>query len=133
MPGINHYLAIASLASATSAASLGAYHVDPSSVSVSGFSSGGFMAAQLGVAYSGTFQTGFGVFAGGPYDCARNQYVSQLLLIDSHVFQFTCTKMILTRVPSVVVTGLVHQLHVQPESLYHHTYRQYQILEREPN
>ncbi|KFY14477.1 hypothetical protein V491_06038 [Pseudogymnoascus sp. VKM F-3775] len=55
------------------AASLGAYNVDPNSVSVSGFSSGGFMAAQLGVAYSNTFKTGFGVFAGGPYDCARNQ------------------------------------------------------------
>ena len=27
----------------------------------------------LGVAYSGTFKTGFGVFAGGPFDCARNQ------------------------------------------------------------
>ncbi|UNI21300.1 hypothetical protein JDV02_007301 [Purpureocillium takamizusanense] len=50
-----------------------AYNVDPSSVSVSGLSSGGFMAAQLGVASSDVFKTGFGVFAGGPYDCARNQ------------------------------------------------------------
>jgi|SRR5690625_320148 len=57
------------------AACLGAYNVDPSSVSVSGLSSGGFMAAQLGVAYSDVFKTGFGVFAGGPYDCARNQPV----------------------------------------------------------
>ncbi|OBT40391.1 hypothetical protein VE00_10082 [Pseudogymnoascus sp. WSF 3629] len=55
------------------AATLAAYNVDPNSVSVSGLSSGGFMAAQLGVAYSNTFKTGFGVFAGGPYDCARNQ------------------------------------------------------------
>ncbi|KAJ6437301.1 polyhydroxybutyrate depolymerase [Purpureocillium lavendulum] len=55
------------------AAALGAYNVDPASVSVSGLSSGGFMAAQLGVAYSDVFQAGFGVFAGGPYDCARNQ------------------------------------------------------------
>ena len=52
---------------------LPAYNVDPASVSVSGLSSGGFMSAQLGVAYSQTFQAGFGVFAGGPYDCARNQ------------------------------------------------------------
>ncbi|EEU33701.1 uncharacterized protein NECHADRAFT_56229 [Fusarium vanettenii 77-13-4] len=58
------------------AASLGAYNVDPNSVSVSGMSAGGFMAAQLGVAYSSTFKTGFGVFAGGPYDCARNQLYS---------------------------------------------------------
>jgi poly(3-hydroxybutyrate) depolymerase len=48
------------------------YNVDPAQVSVSGLSSGGFMAAQLGVAYSGTFTKGFGVFAGGPFDCARN-------------------------------------------------------------
>ena len=52
---------------------LPAYNVDPATVSVSGLSSGGFMAAQLGVAYSNVFRTGFGVFAGGPYDCARNQ------------------------------------------------------------
>ncbi|KAF3397450.1 hypothetical protein DPV78_008306 [Talaromyces pinophilus] len=52
---------------------LGAYNVDPSSVSISGFSSGGFMTVQLGVAYSDVFNVGFGVFAGGPYDCARNQ------------------------------------------------------------
>lgn len=60
-----------------SAAALGSYNVDASSVSVSGLSSGGFMAVQLGVAYSSIFQTGFGVFAGGPFDCARNQPVSR--------------------------------------------------------
>lgn len=64
------------MARAAVAEPLGSYNVDPSLVSVSGLSSGGFMAGQLGVAYSGTFQTGFGVFAAGPYDCARNQYVS---------------------------------------------------------
>jgi len=52
---------------------LKAYNADPASASVSGLSSGGFMAAQLGVAYSSTFKTGFGVFAGGPVDCARAQ------------------------------------------------------------
>ena len=52
---------------------LPAYNADPASASVSGLSSGGFMAAQLGVAYSSTFQAGFGVFAGGPVDCARAQ------------------------------------------------------------
>lgn len=58
------------------ALALGAYNVDSSAVSVSGLSSGGFMSAQLGVAYSNVFQVGFGVFAGGPFDCARNQAVS---------------------------------------------------------
>ncbi|KPI39932.1 uncharacterized protein AB675_11588 [Cyphellophora attinorum] len=52
---------------------LGSFNIEPSSISVSGFSSGGFMAAQLGIAYSSLFQSGFGVFAGGPYDCARDQ------------------------------------------------------------
>jgi len=52
---------------------LKAYNADPASASVSGLSSGGFMAAQLGVVYSSTFKTGFGVFAGGPVDCARAQ------------------------------------------------------------
>ena len=36
------------------------------------------MAAQLGIAYSDVFKVGFGVFAGGPFDCARNQPVHPL-------------------------------------------------------
>jgi poly(3-hydroxybutyrate) depolymerase len=62
-------------AAGASAAALSAYNVDPNTLSVSGLSSGGFMSVQLGVAYSNTFNVGFGVFAGGPYDCARNQSV----------------------------------------------------------
>jgi len=45
------------------------YNVDKSQTTVSGLSSGGFMANQLGYAYSATFK-GVGVFAGGPYMCA---------------------------------------------------------------
>lgn len=63
------------LVTQATAVALGSYNVDPKSVSVSGLSAGGFMSAQLGVAYSSLFQTGFGVFAGGPFDCARNQQV----------------------------------------------------------
>lgn len=40
-------------------------------VSVSGVSSGAYMAAQLAVAYSSVF-TGAGLIAGGPYFCAQN-------------------------------------------------------------
>ena len=58
---------------ANATAALAAYNANPALVSVSGLSSGGFMAAQLGIAYSGTFKQGFGVFAGGPDDCARAQ------------------------------------------------------------
>lgn len=88
-PALGALLAL--LATKAGAAALPAYNADPSSVSVSGLSSGGFMAAQLGIAYSGTFQTGFGVFAGGPFDCARNQQVSPLK--HSHV----CSDIQLTR------------------------------------
>ncbi|MDT9686896.1 PHB depolymerase family esterase [Streptomyces sp. P9(2023)] len=45
------------------------YAVD--SVYSSGISSGGYMATQLHVAYSGTF-SGSAVFASGPYNCAQN-------------------------------------------------------------
>src|SRR5438067_2981942 len=47
--------------------------VDPAQVTVSGLSSGGFMANQLGYAYSSTFK-GVGVFAGGPYMCAGHSH-----------------------------------------------------------
>jgi poly(3-hydroxybutyrate) depolymerase len=76
MRNLNHAFAAVATASAASAAALGSYNVDPSSVSVSGISAGGFMSVQLGVAYSDVFATGFGVFAGGPFDCARDQSVS---------------------------------------------------------
>lgn len=38
---------------------------------VSGLSSGGYLANQLHVAYSGVFQ-GAGIFSAGAYDCAQN-------------------------------------------------------------
>lgn len=56
------------------APALGTYNIDPARISVSGFSAGGFFAMQLGVAYSSIFR-GVGIFAGGPYDCARHAYV----------------------------------------------------------
>jgi poly(3-hydroxybutyrate) depolymerase len=43
--------------------------IDSTQTTVSGLSSGGFMANQLGYAYSATFH-GVGVFAGGPFMCA---------------------------------------------------------------
>jgi poly(3-hydroxybutyrate) depolymerase len=49
--------------------------VDPAQVSVSGLSSGGFMAVQMHVAYSGTFTKGAGVVAGGPFNCAEGSIV----------------------------------------------------------
>ncbi|MES3037049.1 MAG: prolyl oligopeptidase family serine peptidase [Bdellovibrionota bacterium] len=55
---------------ATAAATLPALNVLPKEVSISGISSGGFMAVQMGVAYPEKFK-GIGVFAGGIYDCSQ--------------------------------------------------------------
>jgi poly(3-hydroxybutyrate) depolymerase/chitodextrinase len=63
-------LACALTAHATPVA-LPAYNVDISQSSVSGLSSGGFMAVQLHVAFSSTFKAGAGIVAGGPFYCAQ--------------------------------------------------------------
>ena len=61
---------------ASAAVSLPALNIDTSNITVSGLSSGGFMANQLGYAYSSTFK-GVGVFAAGPYNCAaHNNYTA---------------------------------------------------------
>lgn len=52
---------------------LKAYGADPTQTSVSGLSSGAYMAVQLQVAYSRDI-IGAGVIAGGPYYCAGNLY-----------------------------------------------------------
>ncbi|MHA6720938.1 extracellular catalytic domain type 2 short-chain-length polyhydroxyalkanoate depolymerase [Sphingomonas sp. RS6] len=54
---------------APDAGALPALGADPAQVSVSGLSSGGFMAVQYGVAWSSEVM-GVGVVAGGPYNCA---------------------------------------------------------------
>jgi poly(3-hydroxybutyrate) depolymerase len=55
---------------ASGADPLPALHAQPSGVTVSGVSSGGYMAAQLHVAHSASI-AGAGVIAGGPYYCAQ--------------------------------------------------------------
>lgn len=50
---------------------LPAYNVDIRQTSVSGLSSGGYMAVQFDVAYSSILK-GAGIIAGGPYFCAQN-------------------------------------------------------------
>jgi poly(3-hydroxybutyrate) depolymerase len=55
---------------AAHAAPLPALRIDASSVTVSGLSSGGYMAAQLHIAWSSVFK-GAGVIAAGPYYCAQ--------------------------------------------------------------
>lgn len=51
--------------------SLGSYNANPAETTVSGISSGGYMAVQFGVSWSSIVR-GAGVFAGGPFYCAQD-------------------------------------------------------------
>ncbi len=69
--GLSIPLLLASLAAATANADeLPTYNVDLAQTSVSGVSSGAYMAGQLHVAFSQTV-SGAGLVAGGPYYCAE--------------------------------------------------------------
>jgi len=67
--GFTAALAVFASSSTHAVVALPKLNVDATQTTVSGLSAGGFMANQLGIAYSGTFK-GVGVFAGGPYMCA---------------------------------------------------------------
>lgn len=56
---------------------LPALTIDKKEISVSGLSSGGYMAVQLHIAHSGLFR-GAGVVAAGPYYCAQGSLISAL-------------------------------------------------------
>lgn len=87
-------LAAAALAGSSlswGASSLGTYNVNPNTVTVSGISSGGYMAVQLQVAYSAHFH-GAAIFAGGAYYCAR----------DLLALTYDCTNGIAVPVPDLV-------------------------------
>lgn len=62
-----------------SAPPLPAYQVDLSQTSVSGLSSGAFMASQFHVAYSSTL-VGAGIVAGGPFYCAGSSPATSFLV-----------------------------------------------------
>jgi len=64
------------IAGAVQAAPLPQLMIDATQTTVSGLSSGGFMAVQMHVAYSATFKTGAGIVAGGPFYCAEGSVVS---------------------------------------------------------
>lgn len=70
-------LALLAHAATGTAEPLRRYNVDPASLSVSGISSGGYMAVQFAVAYSGIVH-GVGVVAGGPYGCANASITTAL-------------------------------------------------------
>ncbi|MGQ0711131.1 MAG: extracellular catalytic domain type 2 short-chain-length polyhydroxyalkanoate depolymerase [Rhodoferax sp.] len=56
---------------AQAAVELPALKIDKTQTTVSGLSSGGYMAVQMHVAFSSTFAKGAGVIAGGPFYCAQ--------------------------------------------------------------
>lgn len=58
-------------ATASAAVTLPQYNVSVADVSVSGFSSGAHMAAQMHFAYSKTIRKGAGIVAGGPVYCSQ--------------------------------------------------------------
>lgn len=62
---------------AAAAGPLPALTVDPGRISVSGLSSGAYMAGQFHVAFSDLVM-GAGIVAGGPYDCAEGQLSTAL-------------------------------------------------------
>ena len=72
------FAALALLAATTgcTAAPLPQLVIDKSQTTVSGLSSGGYMAVQMHVAYSATFAKGAGIIAGGPYYCAEGSIVN---------------------------------------------------------
>jgi poly(3-hydroxybutyrate) depolymerase len=63
---------LATHAATALAAPLRSYDIDRNEISVSGLSSGAFMAVQMHVAYSATFRKGVGIVAGGAFYCAAN-------------------------------------------------------------
>ena len=70
---LSTFAAVAALlgGAAHAAVNLPQLNIDKTQTTVSGLSSGGFMAAQLHVAYSATFKKGAGIVAGGPFYCAE--------------------------------------------------------------
>ena len=62
--------------SAWAAVELPALQLDKTQTTVSGLSSGGYMAVQLHVAFSSVFAKGAGVVAGGPFYCAEGSVVN---------------------------------------------------------
>ena len=68
-------LLLLAAAGAHAQAALPQLKIDATQTSVSGISSGGYMAVQLHVAHSATFKKGVGVVAAGPYYCAQGSVV----------------------------------------------------------
>jgi len=69
--------------------SLPSFNVDIKETSVSGLSSGGFMAVQFDVAYSSVLK-GAGIIAGGPYSCALGNVTTATTVCSCTGIPFFC-------------------------------------------
>ncbi len=67
------------VATSVGAAPLPQLNIDKSQTTVSGISSGGYMAGQLHVAYSSRFAKGAAVISGGPFNCAEGSLINALV------------------------------------------------------
>lgn len=72
-----HGMISLSFSALASASELPVLHVDESRISVSGISSGGYMANQFHLAH-GDVVSGVGIIAAGPYECAENSLMVAL-------------------------------------------------------
>ena len=70
--------------------------IDAGQTSVSGVSSGGYMAVQLHVAYSATFKKGVGVVAAGPFNCAEGSVVDATGRCMTHVSSIPVSRLVST-------------------------------------
>ena len=70
-------LAIAALAAAAPLPALPRLNIEPGGITVSGLSAGGYMATQLELSHSALLR-GAGIFAAGPWFCARGSLIRSL-------------------------------------------------------
>lgn len=92
--------------SAVVAETLPPLSLDPEATTVSGLSSGGFMAVQIQIAYSSAI-AGAGVIAGGPYNCADHSIWRALNICMNPLFGRVDPKHTLTTVQTMVADGVI--------------------------
>ncbi|KVD72957.1 depolymerase [Burkholderia sp. ABCPW 14] len=98
-------LAVVASSNVRASPTLPALHADAHQVSVSGLSSGAYMAVQYQVAYSASV-IGAGVVAGGPYYCAKGEPVNAKSCMQG----MPDSKQLLTKARDFAANGLIDPL-----------------------
>lgn len=111
-------LAWCSVSSAQAADPLPAFKVDAAQTTVSGLSSGAFMAVQLQVAYSASIQ-GAGVVAGGPYYCAAGNMLYAGICMGQVMFMPPNPMLMVNAAKGFAATGQIDALsHLKKRRIY---------------